>query len=155
MANKNLQAAVGVTLLAMAASVFAQIRPAYVYPTESPGGIQLGDSPLFFSPYVGFAVARDDNIFTTKTNKKASTLTLTSPGFRIDARRPGMVFQANYQAQIGRYAQSEDDNYWDQTARLQLDTAFGSRAFLRLGEDYIRSHEPRGSTDRAVSQHPD
>src|SRR5258706_6070804 len=120
--HKNLDAAVCVTLLAMAASAFVQIRTAYVFPTESPGGIQLGDSPLFFSPYVGFAVARDDNIFTTKTNKKASTLTLTSPGFRIDARRPGMVFQSNYQAQIGRYAHSEDDNHWDHTARLQVHT---------------------------------
>jgi hypothetical protein len=155
MVNKYLKMAVGAALLALAAGAGAQIRPTYSYPVESRGGVPLLGGPLYFTPYVGVAVGRDDNIFTTRTNKKASTLYVTSPGFKLDARRPGMVFQANYQAQVGRYAQSEDDNYFDQNARLQLDMAFGSRTFLRLGEDYIRSHEPRGSTDRAISQHPD
>src|SRR5258708_20939314 len=155
MEKENLKIATGVALLAMAAGATAQIRPTYQYPDEGQGGLSRFDSPLCISPYIGFAVGRDDNIFTTKSNKKTSTLYVTSPGFKLDARRPGMVFQANYQAQVGRYAQSEDDNYWDQTARATLDMAFDRRTFLRLGKDYIPSHDPPVSTDRDISRHPD
>src|SRR5258708_35746994 len=131
MEKENLKIATGVALLAMAAGATAQIRPTYQYPTEGQGGLSLFDSPLFISPYVGFAVGRDDNIFTTKTNKKTSTLYITSPGFKLDARPPGMVFQGNYRRQVRRYAQSETDNHWDQTARATLDMDCERRTFRR------------------------
>ena len=164
MTNKKLITALGALLALSAgwahAQVAASIRPAYQYPasTSSDSGaasIQVGTTPLFFTPYVGFAVGRDDNVLLSNTNERASTLYITSPGFKLDARSPNMVFQAGYQAQIGRYADSDDDNYIDHAAHVQLDTAFDRRNFLRVGLDYARAHEQRGSTDRAISDRPD
>ena len=160
MTNKKLKIAVTLALMGMAAAAHAQIRPAYLYPsgnapTSGAASLQVGDSPVFFAPYVGLGVAHDDNLFQTNTNQKSSTLYVTSPGFKLDARSPNSVIQLGYQSQIGRYVQSEDDNYVDHTVRAQADMAFGARTFLRLGYDYIRSHDPRGSTDRAISTRPD
>jgi hypothetical protein len=63
--------------------------------------------------------------------------------------------QFGYQAQIGRYTSSSADNYVDQTARAQFDMAFNPHNFLRVGYDYIVSHDPRGSTDRPIEGRPD
>lgn len=159
MTNKNFKIGVAVVaLLSVSALANAQgIRPAYSYPgsAAATGGTQIGETPLFFAPYLGLAAGRDDNLFLTPNNEIASTYYVASPGFKIDARRPGMVFSTNYQAQLGRYVDSSNDNYVDQLSHTQLDTAFSQRTFLRLGYDYIRSHDPRGSTDRPVSSRPD
>ena len=161
MTNKKLKIAVALALMGMAAAAHAQIRPAYSYPgtttapTTGAASMQVGDSPLFFGPYIGLAAGHDDNLFLSNTDQKSSTLYVTSPGFKLDARSPNSVLQFNYQGQIGRYVESRDDDYVDHTARAQADMAFGGRTFLRLGYDYIRSHDPRGSTDRAISTRPD
>ena len=141
---------------------FAQnaiIRPAYEFPGvpsgPGPASVRVAESPVFFTPYVGVALSHDDNIFISDTNRKASNLYIVSPGFKLDARDPNKVLQAAYQAQVGRYTSSSDDNYVDQTAKAQLDMAMDPRNFFRLGMDYIRSHDPRGSTDRPTSTRPD
>ena len=66
-----------------------------------------------------------------------------------------MVIQATYDGQFGRYVDSKEDNYSDHALRGQLDTAFNQRTFLRLGLDAVRGHDPRGSTDRPLSNEPD
>jgi polysaccharide biosynthesis protein VpsM len=164
MTNKNLKLAVSLALLATCTWAQAQtspIRPAYQYPdsagpSQSGGAtVQLGDSPLFLTPYIGFSAGHDSNLFLSNANQKSSNLYIASPGFKIDARSPGMVFQGAYQGQIGRYSNSRDDDYQDEFAHAQVDMAFSSRNFLRLGYDYTRGHDARGSTDRAISAHPD
>jgi hypothetical protein len=117
--------------------------------------VQIGDTPMFLSPYLGLGAGYDDNLFLSSTNEKSTTLYVFSPGFKLDARDPNKVFQLTYLAQIGRYGQSHDDDYVDQSARAQFDIAFDRRNFLRLSLDYVRGHEARGSTDRPVSGVPD
>jgi hypothetical protein len=73
----------------------------------------------------------------------------------LDARGPGLVLQSRFQAQLARYSGSRDDDYEDFNTTNQLDVALSQRSFLRLGYDYIRGHDPRGSTDRTISNHPD
>jgi hypothetical protein len=159
MTKKKLIIAVTIALTSVAAAhaQTSPIRPAYSYPgnVAATGGSQMGDSPLFFSPYLGLAVGHDDNLFLSHSNKKASNLYIVSPGFKIDARSPGMVFQTRYQGQIGRYTSSSADNYLDHALMTQLDTAFSQRTFLRVGYDYFHGHDPRGSTDRPISGRPD
>ena len=162
MSNKNLKAAVTGLLVCAATLAHAQapvVRPAYQFPeappSSGPAAVQVGDSPLYFTPYLGVGVGHDDNLFFSDTNKKSSSLYVVSPGFKLDARDSNKVLQASYNAQIGRYGQSEDDDYVDQTARLQYDMAFDRRNFLRLGYDYIRGHDARGSTDRPSGNNPD
>lgn len=134
----------------------AQIRPSYQYPADAgKGAAQLGDTPFYLTPYFGIAAGRDDNLFLSNTNERSSTLLVFSPGFALDARGNNSVFQLKYQGQVGRYPQSDDDNYVDHTSRAAFDVAFDRRNFLRLGLDWIRSHDPRGSTDRPIAGRPD
>lgn len=156
MTRKSLTHAFTFGIMVLAGAAGAQIRPAYLYPPEPQNkGMQLGDSPLFVTPFLGVAVGRDDNLFLTNTNKKATTTFLLSPGFSLDARGASTAFMVRYQGQVGRYAQSDDDNYVDHALRASFDAAFDQRNFLRVGLDWIRSHDPRGSTDRGISGRPD
>jgi hypothetical protein len=162
MANNKLKLAVTAVLLGSCGGVFAQstvVRPAYQFPATPPtsgaASVQLGDTPFYVLPYVGLAAGYDDNLFLSSRNEKSSSLYVLSPGIKIDARDANKVIQLGYQAQIGRYGQSEDDDYVDQTARAQFDMAFDRRNFLRMGLDHFRNHDPRGSTDRPISGSPD
>src|SRR5512140_1306683 len=130
MANKKLKAAIAFSLLAVTSGAFAQtayIRPAYQFPVapsgSGPANVQVPNTPFFFTPYIGVAVGHDDNLFLSNENEKSSSLYITSPGFKLDARDANKVFQLGYQAQIGRYTQSHDDDYVDHTVNGQFDMA--------------------------------
>jgi polysaccharide biosynthesis protein VpsM len=136
------------------------IRPAYSFPASTapssgPANVRLGETPLFMTPFLGLAAGYDDNLFLSSSNEKSSTYYVISPGVRLDARDANKVFSLSYQSSIGRYGQSKDDDYVDHALNASFDMAFGSRAFLRLTGDYIRGHDPRGSTDRALAGSPD
>jgi polysaccharide biosynthesis protein VpsM len=136
------------------------IRPAYSFPaspapSSGPANVRLGETPLFVTPYLGLGVGYDDNLFSSSSNEKGSSYYVVSPGVRVDARDANKVFMVSYQGSIGRYGQSKDDDYVDHALRSSFDMAFGRSAFLRLTGDYIRGHDPRGSTDRAIAGSPD
>jgi hypothetical protein len=135
------------------------VRAPYLFPAtpsgSGPASVQVGSTPVFATPYLGVAAGHDDNLFLSNTNRRSSTVYVVSPGLKLDARSASQVFQLGYQGQVGRYADSDDDNYVDHTARAQWDIAFDRRNLLKLGYDYIRSHDPRGSTDRPLSSGPD
>jgi polysaccharide biosynthesis protein VpsM len=161
MKTNNLQPALILTCGLFAALANAQyIRPAYQYPSsEGPAGgparVQIGSSPVYFTPWVGVAVGRDDNLFLSSTNERRSDFAIFSPGFSLDARSANTVLGVRYQGQAGRYFQSRDDDYVDHTTRAQYDVAFDRRNFVRLGLDYVRGHDPRGATDRPTAGSPD
>ncbi len=162
MAKKNVNVIVCAALVSAACIAHAQtsyIRPQYQYPEtppiSGPASFQLADTPVFVTPYIGAAAGHDDNLFLSHTNEKGSDLYVVSPGVKLDARDPNKVVQMSYQGQIGRYTSSSDDDYVDHTARAQFDMALDPHNFLRIGYDYIRSHDPRGSTDRPISGSPD
>jgi polysaccharide biosynthesis protein VpsM len=145
---------------AQAQSINIPIRPAYSFPASAaadsgPANIRLGETPLFLTPFLGIGAGYDDNLFLSSTNEKGSSYYVISPGFRLDARDANKVVAVSYQGTIGRYGQSEDDNFVDHAVRGSFDMAFGYRAFLRLTADYVRGHDPRGSTDRAFTTSPD
>lgn len=156
MMKTKLRVAVGIALCAIAGSAVAQVRPAYQYPeTTSREGVQLGATPMYLTPFFGFGIGRNDNLYLSSVNERSSTVMLFSPGFALDARGARSVFTAKYQGQAGRYPQSDEDNYVDHVALASLDVAFDRRNFLRLGLGWVRSHDPRGSTDRPVAGAPD
>lgn len=159
--NKKTPAAATSVLIALATIPVAAraqsgyIRPSYEFPGATPGAMQVANTPMFFSPYVGVGAAHDDNLFFSNANRKGSAIYMLSPGFRLDARDPNKVLQVAYQGQAARYASSSDDNYFDNALRSQFDWALDRRNFVRAGYDYVRSHEPRGSTDRPIESSPD
>lgn len=156
------KAASGLALLAASGVVCAQtayVRPAYSYPVSpegsGPTAIQMGSSPWYVTPWVGAAVGHDDNLFLSPSNERDSPLYIISPGVRFDARSANSVLQATLSGAIGRYTDSENDDYEDWSARASGDFAFDRRNFLRLGAEYLRGHDPRGSTDRPITLKPD
>jgi hypothetical protein len=159
MANVKLQSGLAVAVASLAiGAAHAQIRPAYGFPPPAltpTTGLHVPDTGIYFNPYVGFGAGYDDNLFTSNVLKKSSPFYALSPGFRLTTRTESSVFQGSYQAQIGRYTDSSNDDYVDHVAHAQFDTAFSGRSFVRLGYDYVRGHDPRGSTDRGISLYPD
>jgi polysaccharide biosynthesis protein VpsM len=146
--------------LAQAQAINIPIRPTYSYPASAapasgPASVRLAESPVFMTPYVGLGAGYDDNLFLSSTNEKSSTYYVFSPGVRLDARDANKVFMVSYQGTIGRYAQSEPDNYVDHALRTSFDWALSPRAFMRLQYDYLRGHDPRGSTDRPITTRAD
>jgi len=160
--KKALSVSCGLLAMSAALGAFAQtsyVRPTYQFPQSAaaggPASSQLGNSPFFITPYIGTGFGYDDNLFLARDNKKDSYIWVLSPGVHMDARDPNKVIQLSYQNQIGRYTSSPDDDYVDNTARAQFDMALDRHNFVRLGYDYILSHDPRGSTDRPFGGRPD
>ena len=135
-------------LLCGATGAWAQIRPAYSYPAKPAYGTQMGDTPAYYSWWLGTGVGYDDNVLLTQRNERTSGFYVVNPGLRIDARSPHSVIELTQQWQLGRYWSSHNDDYIDHSTHAQADMAFSQRAFGRVGLDYIKSHDPRGSTDR-------
>jgi len=142
-------------LLCGATGAWAQVRPAYSYPAKPTGGTQMGETPAYYSWWLGTGVGYDDNLLLTERNERTSGYYVVNPGLRIDARSPNSVIEFTQQWQVGRYWSSHNDDYIDHSTHAQADMAFSQRAFGRVGVDYIKSHDPRGSTDRGISQTPD
>src|SRR5262245_30710925 len=112
--KNTIRMAVGVAIGAVAVSATAQVRQAYQYPAESQArGIQLGGSAFWLSGYAGIGLGYDDNLFQSSTNEKSSNLFLFSPGLTLSTRTASTNFELKYQAQVGRYGQSSNDNYTD------------------------------------------
>jgi hypothetical protein len=159
--KKNFKLPLAVIAIASTTGAWGQtayIRPSYSYPpapTPTTGGVQLGNTPIFATPYVGAAAGYDDNVFFRSSNEKTSGYFVLSPGVKLDARDANKVFQFGYQGQFGHFSSSSDDDYADHVARGQFDMAIDAHNFLRLGLEYIRGHDPRGSTDRPLSTSPD
>jgi len=142
--------------LAMAGLCNAQyIRPAYQFPPEAKGGVELGDSAFYVTPSAGLGVGHDDNLFLSNTNQQSSTIEVFTPGLRLDAHQPGLAVQSSWVGQFGRYTSSRADDYQDKTWLNSVDWALDQRTFFRLGYDYLRGHDARGSTDRPNSDSPD
>jgi len=148
--KKRLAAAVG--LLFVSSGVWAQsapVRPTYQFPGgERSGGVELGDSGFFAKPYAAVSLGHDSNIFSSDLNKVSSSTETYIAGSKFDARRESSVIQVDLQAKYGRYSDSTADNYSDPYFRGTYDVAFDARNFLRVGYNYLRLHDPRGSTDR-------
>jgi hypothetical protein len=162
MTKNKLKFAVTLGLLGAAQTVCAQsayIRPAYVYPSappvSGPASVQLGDTPFFFTPYLGVAGGHDSNLFFSDINKKGSNLFIGTAGIGIDARSSNSVFQINAQLQDGRYTSSKEDSYIDSNVDTRVDYAIDRRNFVRAGILYARGHDPRGATDRPFGETPD
>src|SRR5204862_1767389 len=114
----------------------APIRPAYApppAPANGPLGVRLGDSPLFFAPFLNLAAGYDDNVGLTNTNQTSSPYYIVSPGFLLDARDESKIFQFSYQGAIGQYTDSEADNEVDHTFCGSLDWAITQRQAHSVG----------------------
>jgi hypothetical protein len=148
---------------ALAQQIPVPIRPAYIYPAvQGPASrvagatsVQVADTPLYFTPYLGLAGGYDDNLFYAPSNEKSSYLYVISPGLRFDARDASKVFSLEYQSQYGVYTSSRNDDYWDHNVLAAFDTIMAPSLYGHIDYLFVHGHDPRGLTDRPAQDHPD
>lgn len=163
MKNKHIAVLVG-SLVAMSGQAWAQATPASVKPQyqiggpppadEGPKGVALGDGISFF-PTARLGLGRDDNMFLSNSNKKSSGIATLDLGALFQARRQSQMFSVGLDSVSANYQDSSADNYRDYRLFGNADFVFSSKSGLNLGAAYNRGHDPRGSTDRGISERPD
>jgi hypothetical protein len=149
-------------MLAGSTAAIAQVspvRPQYTFPEQQgergAGAVQIGGSPFYLAPFAGVGAGYDDNLFQSANNKRDSWLLTLSGGAVIDYRDSNKVFRASYSGIAGRYTSSRNDDYQDHTVRVSFDMMATREAAFRLGYEYLRGHDARGSTDRPSAFRPD
>lgn len=162
---KTLSTLVGALLTSITMGAWAQtpapVKPTYEIPTgetksddTAPRGLSLGDGVTLY-PSVGFTFGRDDNLFLANSNAKSSNIYTLAPGLKLQARSSAAIFTFDVKSISARYAQSRPDDYTDYRLAGTGEFVLSSRMGLRLGAEYNKGHDPRGSTDRGVAGVPD
>ncbi len=152
------------TLSALSFAANAQtgaVQPAYKIPDGSkdedkdgPRGIALAEGVSLF-PYLNFSLGRDSNLFLTNANKRSSTIAVYNPSLKLEVASQSSKFGLLVDSKVGKYAQSNSDNYTDYQLLGTGEFVFSSSMGLKLALDYTKGHDPRGSNDRGLSVVPD
>jgi hypothetical protein len=142
------------------AQTTAPVKPVYQIPTSetsnenAPRGVNLGEG-LSLYPSIGASFGRDDNLFLSHVNEKSSTVYMLAPGLKLQARGATSLFTVDLNSTMARYEQSRADDYTDIHFGGTGEFVLSSRTGLRLGAEYNKGHDARGSTDRAGTAEPD
>ncbi len=121
--------------------------------TSQRGGIPLG--PITAYPSVTAGYQRNDNLYSNPNNKKADTIQLFNPAVRLEAKQATNTYSLNMGITDGRYQTQKEDSFTDYNANALADLDLSTRLRARLRLDYFDSHDPRGSTNTAISPTPD
>lgn len=165
MGKNQLSVLIGALLASAAFSALAQttapVKPTYEIPTgeakkgdDGPRGWPIREGVALY-PSIGFSFGRDDNLFLTNSNQKSSTIYALAPGLKLQARSSATIFTLDANLKSARYVQSRADDYTDYRIAGTGEFVLSSRMGLRLGAEYNKGHDPRGSTDRGVGGEPD
>jgi len=136
------------------------VKPQYQIPTEqpesedAPKGINAGEG-LTFYPKSNFSIGKDTNLFLANSGARSSTFYLWNPAFILEAKSQSSIYKIDYDAKLNRYDKSSADDYTDQALKGTAEYVFDRSTGLRLGAEYNSLHDPRGSTDTAISASPD
>ncbi|MBI3147051.1 MAG: outer membrane beta-barrel protein [Betaproteobacteria bacterium] len=122
-------------------------------PLEGAAGVQA--EPLVLYPALTLGLGQNDNVGLASTDKLRSMYTSLSPALIAELRNGPQTFSAGYFGNYAWFKDSSADNYRDHQLSGAADLVFGSRIGLKLNTEYLKRHDPRGSTDRAISDTPD
>jgi polysaccharide biosynthesis protein VpsM len=108
------------------------------------GNIHFG--PLEVHPFLSLKEEFSDNIYTTATDQKSDSITVTTPG--VKALMPFSMHrvEAEYYAIDRRYGTYSGEDTTDHHASGLLDLRFGSLFSLAASGAFDKGHEPRGSS---------
>ena len=165
MRTNHLSALIGSLLASVAVGAIAQttapVKPTYQIPTEQPKKDEQGprgwpiQEGVMLYPSVGLSFGRDDNLFLANTNVKSSNIYSLAPALKLQARSSGALFTIDATSKSARYEQSRADDYTDYRLAGTGEFVLSSRMGLRLGAEYNKGHDPRGSTDRGIGGEAD
>ena len=122
--------------------------PDHGAPIKTEGGI-------FFYPSVFLAVGNNDNVLASTDNPKKSSFLNTSPAVVGELKTHGDRYTVAAALNDMAYRDSSADNFLNHDIRFAGDNYFSSRARMGWSVGHIGSIDPRGSTQRTLSENPD
>jgi len=117
------------------------------------GGVPMG--PVTAYPSIGYALKHDDNLFYAPTNAVSDTIQVLTPAVRFEAKQAANTYSLVAGAALGRYNSSTADNYDDYNLNGLANLDLTTRLRANIKADYLDGHDPRGSTNNAISTTPD
>ena len=112
--------------------------------TFAPAAIPL-DNGINITPTISVALKNDDNITFQTENEVSSLVTIINPVVNAVLDDGVNVYGIYYSGKSGSYADSEDDNYYDQDLMFSANLGLSAYTALDLGASYTGGHEPRGT----------
>lgn len=97
-------------------------------------------------PYLVMKERYTDNVYATSTQQRQDTVTTTVPGLKLQWPVRMHYLEAEYNTVLERYDTYAGDNTQDQTLRGLARFNILSDITLQAKDDYLRGHEPRGSS---------
>lgn len=109
--------------------------------------------------YPGFSVVlkQDSNILRlpdADPGRRSSSITVLSPSLLLQAQRDAHDYSLAYNADIGRYGNSSEDDYVDHNFLGEAVLELSTRAKLTIRPKYLIGHDDRGSTYGALTTEP-
>lgn len=112
-------------------------------------GIPVGSMIAF--PGVDIAIGYDDNVARQATNQVSSPVFVIAPHIILEGRSGPHLFDVRYRGKTAYYSDSPDDNYNNNAFQANARLKFGVRNDVALRFDLIYGSDPRGSTDRPIT----
>jgi polysaccharide biosynthesis protein VpsM len=113
------------------------------------------DSGIVFYPSVFVAAGHNDNLLGSSDNTLESSFLNTSPAVIAEMRRRGDRYTLAASLNDMAYRDSSADNFLNHDVRFAGDNYFSARSRMGWSLGHIGSIDPRGTTQRDVSDRPD
>ncbi len=122
-------------------------------PGSAAGGIRVGALKAY--PGIDLSIGHDDNLTLRSTNLASSPVVIIAPYVVLEGRSGPHVFDFRYRGVTARYSDSPDDDYNNNAFQANGRLQFGVRNDVTLRFDLKYGSDPRGSTDRTITDAPD
>lgn len=116
-------------------------------------GFPAGPARVY--PEVGATLLHNDNILSSNKNEEGSMVFILSPKARLEHKQRAHTYGLDFGLDYGHYFSSSDDDYLDVQLGGEADWQLDRRSSFTLNLDYLKGHDPRGSTDRGGRAEPD
>lgn len=125
-------------------SVLVLSGVAHANPGFAPAAFPL-DNGINITPTISVALQDDDNITFQSENEISSLVTIINPALLAVLDDGVNVYNFSYSGVSGTYADSSDDNYFDNDLMFTADLGLSAYTSLNVAAGYTGGHEPRGT----------
>lgn len=108
-----------------------------------PANLQFG--PLYFTPTLDLEAYYTDNLWLTDTQEKNTWVGVITPRLQTWLQNGASDYSLTFELEDSTYASSDDDDFTDYTATVDVHQVFNARNRLNLYGEYYDGHEKRGT----------
>jgi len=123
--------------------------------TAAAKGAPIVSGGLYIYLSSALIIGRNDNVIGSANNAISSPVYSLQPEVVAELKNHGDRYTLDYIGNYTRFADSSNDNFNHHEFKLAGDNIFDARTRLGWLAGYIKSTDPRGSTDRGLSADPD